>query len=285
MMAGRTWREDLVRVLRGGTFIDSEEELATYLRNVNLPDMNFEFYGFRCARSVLPGEPGNPVTHNADWTPVIQTFDGVEMVLVPRGCFMMGNEYGGEEEHPIHQQCFAEPFWIDVTEVTNGQYGSEGIFSSANCPRDSVTWFEAHDFCASRGARLPTEAEWEYAARGPDDLVYPWGNEFVGDNVVYAENSGYQTAEVGSRPRGMSWVGAFDLSGNVWEWVSSAYEAYPYDPNDGREDLERTDVVRVVRGGSYNNSENNLRVARRRMTNPDDGSDHNGFRCARSVSS
>ncbi len=237
-------------------------------------------------------DPRNPVTRNADWTPVVQDFDGVPMALVPVGCFMMGFE-GGEgilPATPVHQQCFDEPFWIDVTEVTNAQYSSDGFFSGGNRPRDGVTWLDARDFCASRGARLLTEAEWEYAARGPDSLVYPWGNEFVGDNAVYYENSGNETAEVGSRPGGVSWVGAYDMSGNVFEWVSTAYDnfdytgefPYPYDPSDGREDLGRTDVYRVVRGGSFADDEGNLRAASRNWVGPGVGFYSSGFRCSRS---
>jgi len=155
------------------------------------------------------GFPGNPVTANDQWTPMIEEFDGVEMALVPVGCFMMGSSQDVEsDEGPIHEQCFGEPFWIDVTEVTNAKYGSEGSFSGADRPRESVGWLEAEAYCESRGARLPTEAEWEYAARGPDGLVYAWGNGFIGDNVVYDGNSGGQTADVGSRPDGVSWVGA-----------------------------------------------------------------------------
>ncbi len=103
------------------------------------------------------GYPGNPVTANAQWTPVYETFNGVEMVLVPVGCFRMGSASGGnDDERPVHEICFEQPFWIDRMEVTNGQYGSEGTFGGENHPRESVNWFDARDFCASRGARLPT---------------------------------------------------------------------------------------------------------------------------------
>ena len=78
------------------------------------------------------GFPGNPVTANDDWTPLIEEFDGVQMALVPAGCFMMGSESGEDDELPVHQQCFEQPFWIDVTEVTNAQFGTEGRFSGNN---------------------------------------------------------------------------------------------------------------------------------------------------------
>jgi formylglycine-generating enzyme required for sulfatase activity len=176
----------------------------------------------------------------------------IELVRVPAGCFMMGSDTGFEDEKPVHQQCLDE-FWIGRTEVTNGQYGSSGVRAGENRPRESVTWFEARDFCASRGLRLPTEAEWEYAARGPDNLIYPWGNEWNAAFAVWSENAISQTADVGSRPSGASWVGALDMAGNVNEWTNSLYMNYPYDPTDGREadTGDRVDMRRTLRGGSW----------------------------------
>ncbi|MBN1965152.1 MAG: SUMF1/EgtB/PvdO family nonheme iron enzyme [Anaerolineae bacterium] len=243
---------------------------------------------------------------NEDWEPFVWDFDGVEMVLVPAGCFMMGStdeqieaviqrcetcdRFFIELEGPAHQICFDEPFWIDRTEVTNGQYGSSGMFSGSSRPRESITWFEARDFCESRGARLPTEPEWEYAARGPDGLVYPWGNTFVAANVVYFANSGYATADVGNRPGGTSWVGALDLSGNVAEYLHSTHRPYPYDPADGREgdpDLSSDNIgdkYFMIRGGTFfNEYEYQLRSANRVSRTPTFGDYDVGFRCARSA--
>jgi formylglycine-generating enzyme required for sulfatase activity len=215
------------------------------------------------------------VARNGDWTPIIREFDGVQMALVPVGCFDMGeNGEGG-------RQCFDVPFWIDVYEVTNAQYGSEGYFSGANRPREFVSWFDARDFCSNRDVRLPTEAEWEYIARGPDGLIYPWGNDFVAENVVYYGNSGDQTAEVGSRPGGVSWVGALDMSGNIWEWTSTIYEGYPYDASDGRESNSDTGIERGLRGGSWDNLAINVRGAFRFTASPTNEYNNNGFRCAR----
>jgi hypothetical protein len=239
------------------------------------------------------GFPGKPVTRNGDWTPVIQDFGGVSMVLVPVGCFMMGSQDGNPDERDGERECFNEPFWIDLTEVTSGQYGSERYYSGNNRPRVLVTWLDARNFCENvRGARLPTEAEWEYAARGPDSLIYPWGNDFnVGeddnspvDYVVYNPNSDAEPAEVstGSRLEGASWVGALDMSGNVWEWTSTIYRDYPYNPDDGREnDSDDSSTRRVLRGGSWISRENDLRAATRNKAAPGESDYDVGFRCAR----
>lgn len=227
-----------------------------------------------------------PVTANADWTPLYQTFDGVEMALVPPGCFLMGRDDGEANEQPAHEQCFDQPFWIDRYEVTNDQYGSVGYFTGDNQPRDSVTWFEARDFCLSRDARLPTEREWEYAARGPDNLIYPWGDNFVVDNVVYKHTANAHTSDVGSRHLGDSWVGLSDLSGNLWEFVSTVFQPYPYKPDLIREgDNGGTDVGRGLRGGSWVSDKENLSSVVRNHYYLNFQALSIGFRCARNYDS
>jgi formylglycine-generating enzyme required for sulfatase activity/CubicO group peptidase (beta-lactamase class C family) len=283
---------------------------------------------------------GEGVSANAEWTPVMQEFDGVEMVLVPAGCFMMGSTEeeidaafvdcflkGSSEEEidaalevcqrasaqceyefgrdwfagqaPRHEVCFDEPFWIDRYEVTNaqfrafgGQAAEESHWTDDRRPRETITWFEATAFCDLRGVRLPTEAEWEYAARGPDGLAYPWGNDFVAENVVYEATAHGQTAEVGSRPGGASWVGALDMSGNVEEWVSTLiqYYFYPYDATDGREAGGEISGSRAKRNGSWtdwdigNENTSFLRAAYRSGQDPPWGNYSLGFRCARAMS-
>ncbi|MFC1959118.1 SUMF1/EgtB/PvdO family nonheme iron enzyme [Chloroflexota bacterium] len=224
-----------------------------------------------------------PVASNDDWTSYSQTFDGVEMVLVPAGCFMMGSNDGADDEQPVHEQCFAEPFWIDKTEVTNEQFGSIGCEDSSyqpNQPRNCVNWYDAYNFCKRNGRRLPTEAEWEYAARGLDSLIYPWGNEFDSNNVVYVTNSTQHTKPVNRQSSGDSWVGALDMSGNVREWTSSIYEPYPYVADDGRED-DTSNRIRVVRAGSFGDASYFLRAAYRYQSNQLSVSSYVGFRCAR----
>lgn len=230
------------------------------------------------------------VSRNDEWEPWVQELNSVEMVLVPAGCFMMGSEDGDDDESPVHEQCFGQPFWIDRTEITRAMYQQcvdagvcsetrdSNYSSRAEQPINRVTWYQAAEYCAWREVRLPTEREWEYAARGPDSLIYPWGNQFEADNVVYSINSS-ETAPVGSHPGGVSWVGAFDMSGNVWEWVSSGYADYPYNPNDGRE-TNGDYTYFSVRGGSFKFNAAVVRAANRSRDVPDDEDGDYGFRCA-----
>lgn len=269
---------------------------------------------------VTLGLPGNPVMSNGSWIPVSRTLGGRELVLVPVGCFNMGStpqqleqavqqcsdtlgqcsRSGYEDEAPTGLVCFEQPFWMDVTEVTNGEYGSAGVFPGDAYPRTNVTWNEAQAYCQAQGMRLPTEAEWEYAARGPDGWVYPWGDAFDGSRLNYCEgdcqynwkdtafSDGYATtAPVGSYPAGASWVGALDLAGNVWEWTSTIYSyPYPYLASDGRENLSDPGSKRTLRGGSWNW----ISADTRAMSRDDfaenaqtryESSDWYGFRCVR----
>jgi formylglycine-generating enzyme required for sulfatase activity len=288
------------RVLRGGSWYYNggliAADLRTAYRYALAPSSRYHVLGFRCARPVTAALSQPPtaapvvaaVGANSLWTPRFQTFDGVEMALVPPGCFMMGSG-GGNNEKPITKTCFDGPFWIDKTEVTqaqfqqfDGQAAQTSYFKGDNRPVEQISWIEARDFCAQRSTRLPTEAEWEYAARGPNSAIYPWGDTFEMDNVVYGETSGGHTADVGSRPGGASWVGALDMSGNVWEWVSTIYRPYPYRPNDGRESSTDTSNARGRRGGSWYNVGINLNAANRNYSDPFFWYDDIGFRCARS---
>jgi formylglycine-generating enzyme required for sulfatase activity len=266
----------------GAVALMSGSSEAREVPNASLLYQDFTVYAIDTPVVVVPTVtpsfviPTTPITTNADWTPLIETFDGVEMVLVPPGCFMMGNADGFDTERPAHEQCFEQAFWLDRFEVTNAQVGSIGVHDGALRPRDSLQWAEARDFCLSRGARLPTEREWEYAARGPANWLYPWGNEFKADRVYYAGNSNGETVEVGSFPQGASWVGAQDLAGNVWEWVSSEYGDYPYRAEYEDDDDER--APRILRGGP-----DVVRVTLRIRYNPLGGGYGIGFRCARDV--
>jgi len=247
---------------------------------------------------------------NADWTPYERDFDGVTMVLVPAGCFMMGSEDGSSNEAPVHEQCFDAPFWIGKYEVTNAEFAAfmeaggysgaehwteagwsqrlvnnwtqprywvDSQFNASDQPVVGITWYEALAYAQWRGCRLPTEPEWEFAARGPDGLVYPWGDDFIAGNLVYGGNSGGRPAHVGSRPGGASWAGALDMSGNVWEWTLSAYQDYPYVADDIRENTG-SDRTRALRGGSWVDVPDFARAASRVRLDPDGGFVLTGFR-------
>jgi formylglycine-generating enzyme required for sulfatase activity len=274
-------------------------EFETATTNTNTPAATFT-----PTLISTPNLPATAVAHaydrvntNAEWQQYypegfVQAFNGVEMVLVPAGCFRMGND-DEREASPSYHQCFVVPFWIDKYEVTNQQFnflgrvsGLESKWIEPQRPRERITWFEARDFCQKRGMRLPTEREWEYAARGPDALLYPWGNNFVPRNLVYSSNSDEQTASAGSHPNGKSWVGALDMAGNVWEWTGSWYADYPYDVNDGREDQSsKSDAYteRAVRGGSWYDVMKDVRTYHRHRNFPEFTNHNIGFRCARSI--
>jgi iron(II)-dependent oxidoreductase len=219
------------------------------------------------------------------------------MVQVPPGCFFMGSGLFAELS-PVSEICFYEPFWIDRFEVSNAQFNQfRGIVSSPdiilNHPLGNISWVQAREYCRLRGARLPTEAEWEYAARGPENRVYPWGNEFPNEESAadYLVSSQYveqkEPLEIGEahRPLGISWVGAYDMSGNVAEWVSSHAVPYPYLENDGREDHTgeaETTIQHVMRGGAWDSDQSALRASNRIGYLPALSMPDFGVRCARS---
>jgi formylglycine-generating enzyme required for sulfatase activity len=249
---------------------------------------------------------GKTGKRNRDWTPFITTFSDLKLpdmpfCLVPTGTFQMGNT-GHDNQKPIHPQTFTEPFYIAQYPVTNAQWRvavKAGVVGEpqggkakqwyndlkmANAPVVGITWFEAQQFVQWMGCRLLTEREWEYAARGVEGWVYPWGDDWDANKAIHAENSLNQPWGVTSKPDGASWVGARHLSGNVWEWTASLYQNYSY-PTDGSREVDtgvRTDVHRVLRGGSWNNSLDFLRAAVRNINTPDNRYYSLGVRCARS---
>ncbi len=230
--------------------------------------------------------------------PPLRILDHVDvpMGLVPAGPFQMGSSTWFDNESPVHI-VELESYYIDAYPVTNTRYRDcvdAGECNPPACeyyddpaygdhPVVCVNWAEAQVYCQWRGARLPTEAEWEKAARGRLwAALYPWGNEApvcqpkskTGAQFVAC---GGQTVSAGTfSPNG---YGLYDMSGNVWEWVSSLFEPYPYLAGDGREDLSATGA-RVVRGGAWDLSEEYLRCAYRNWNHPQDRLNHVGFRCA-----
>jgi WD40 repeat protein len=218
--------------------------------------------------------------------------DGMVMVYVPAGEFEMGSTEG--DEQPVHTVAL-DSFWIDRTEVTNVQYarcvtaGACGLpleFGSrysnrtyADYPVTGVGWYQAEAYCAWAGARLPTEAEWEYAARGPEGRMYPWGDSAPDCGKANYGGCVGDTTAVGSYPAGASWCGALDLAGNVWEWVADWYGAYP----SGRQvnpTGPSSGEYRILRGGAWADGQNDARSAYRNWLNPVRLLGGAGLRCA-----
>ena len=185
------------------------------------------------------------------------------MAQVPAGEFIMGSNERWDDEAPEHIST-TDAFYIDVNEVTNADYKifvkatkrthpfhwPEGHLPKGkeNHPVIYVSWFDANDYCSWAGKRLPTEQEWEKAARGEEGLIYPWGNEWSLDksNNPYKNSTG--TEPVGSYPKGRSPYGLNDISGNVWEWVDSYYLPHPGNPVTR---AEYGEDKRVLKGGSW----------------------------------
>ena len=224
--------------------------------------------------------------------------DNAEMVYIPGGTFTMGDTHGDgyPDEKPTHQVSL-QAFWLDRTEVTNAQlarfvqtggYRPQGEWQKEASNKDQhpvvyVTWNDAVAYCRWADKRLPTEAEWEYAARGTDGRKYPWGNTWEDTRARFSGNRGGQTtAPVGSYPMGASPFGVLDLAGNVWEWTSTLYKPYPYSATDGRENLSVSER-RVDRGGSWGSGPWGLRAANRAGGAPANRGNNRGFRCAQDV--
>jgi eukaryotic-like serine/threonine-protein kinase len=196
------------------------------------------------------------------------------------------------DEMPQHKVTL-DAFWIDRTEVTADQYAkcvAAGKCAAPGCagagkgdhPVVCMTWQGAADYCAWAGRRLPTEAEWEKAARGTDGRIYPWGNEALDRaKANYGGNVGDATP-VGAYPAGASPYGALDMAGNVWEWVNDWYRSDYYASSPGSNPQgPATGKDWVLRGGSWGYRDNDLRVANRSYdSNPTFQLDFVGFRCA-----
>ena len=239
----------------------------------------------------------------------VSSIDGMTMVFIPEGSFVMGSATGEGDEQPQHS-VHLSAYWIDQTEVTVFQYrkcveagacspphnGECTYFQSdqQNHPVNCLRWTDADAYCRWVGRRLPTEAEWEKAARGSDGRIFTWGNQFNGTLLNYCDvncpaswkdsafNDGYSyTAPAGSYPSGASPYGVLDMLGNEWEWVADWYDAnyYGYAPSSNPTG-PNSGEKKVARGGSWNTGRNDVRAANRYSDYPDSRGAYYGFRCA-----
>ncbi len=212
-----------------------------------------------------------------------------ELIAVSGGSFTMGCDDCDDDEAPAHVVTL-HGYTLDAYEVTQGQYAEcvdaaacppAGMSGASNLPVTGVEYESAAAFCAWRQLRVPTEAEWEYAARGSENLIFPWGNEWTGCDPVVQRlcDGGLQT--VGSRPEGDGPFGHHDLAGNAWEWVSDLYDAtyYTVSPEENPQGPTAAGL-RSVRGTDAWSDYEAVRSSNRTYAIPGGAGSLVGFRCA-----
>lgn len=236
------------------------------------------------------------------------------MIVVPAGSFPMGvpdgDRDGGRDEYPRHE-VFVDTFAIDKFEVTNGLYlgfvkstghrvpqnptnptrnlwhGDTITESLAERPVINVDWLDADAYCKWAGKRLPTEAEWEKAAKGTSDRRFPWGNvEPTAKHLNYNQRwIGEKTLmPVGSYEAGKSPFGAYDMAGNVWEWVNDWYDTQYYEKSPQKNPKgPDVGVKKVIRGAGWQNETPTVRIFTRVESDPTMRNESTGFRCAADV--
>jgi len=210
-----------------------------------------------------------------------------EMALIPAGTFDMGSAAGAQDEAPVHRVTL-ESFYIGKYEVTQLQYEKwmgENPSYFGDCPRcpvERVTHVQAAAYCARVGLRLPTEAEWERAARGGEKSPYFWGDGRSENFAWFGNNSGQRTRPVGTREA--NGFGLFDMAGNVWEWVADWYDANYYAASpDKNPPGPPAGSERVARGGGWGHSPEMIRHGVREHHDPKTRYINGGFRCAKSA--
>jgi len=225
-------------------------------------------------------------------TPTSAPSNKPNTVYIEGGAFILGSDAGNEDETP-QQEMIVSSFNIDLYPVTNAEYKEfvdaaghspprtweEGSYPDglADHPVVWVNWNDAKAYCEWAGKRLPTEFEWEKAARGTDGPVYPWGDTFDAAKCNSRESNLKGTSPVGSYPDGVSSYGLFDMAGNVWEWTADWYQGY----RGTRYELSRYgEQFKVLRGGSWFDGQDAVRTAVRKSFDPNQGFSTIGFRCA-----
>ncbi len=198
----------------------------------------------------------------------------VGMLLIPNGRFLMGrNDRSDPDAAPAHEVTLPA-FYIDRTPVTNASFKGSG---EDRMPVTGISWDEAAAYCLAGGKRLPTEAEWEFAARGADGRLYPWGENFETGAANTREGGIGRPEAVGTRLRNVSASGVADMSGNVWQWCADDYRAYP----GGTVTSPIPRGAKVIRGGSYQSDRFHATTVTRNLELPSTRSAAIGFRCAK----
>ena len=254
----------------------------------------------------IPPRPSHSVVANpSNSAPVepstkfIGSHRGGPMVLIPAGEFAMGSDLGQEDEQPVHRVS-VKAFYLDVYETTVSRY-AEFLASQKpdapfkwneatagaheNKPAVGVNWYDARDYCRWAGKRLPTEAEWEIAARDTGGRIYPWGSAHPTKGHANAGETrwrGYDSlSNVGRFELGKTPEGVYDLAGNLWEWVADWYDPtyYQFSARDNPKGPS-AGPLRALRGGAWNNDSKAIRSSNRAGYAPDARRNDVGFRCA-----
>src|SRR5579859_312604 len=262
-----------------------------------------------CAMTTTFLVVSNPVS--ASTVPIGRVDHNIAQVWVGDGCFTMGakpnqTEANFSNAHPQHEVCLTSDFWLDKFDVTNAAYGAfvdaggysnpiywshQGWawlqvnhisgpqdfphFDAPDQPRVGVSWYEAQAYATWRGGSLPTEAQWEYAARGPQGSNYPWGDTYVFGKANIDERpdgSHYvgHTTPVGGYAEDRSWDGAYDMAGNVWQWTADWYQADAYSQSVKDNPTGPTiGDFHVLRGGAWGFDEDCATASYRYHAKPD----------------
>ncbi len=266
---------------------------------ISTNEINPEFYSPFEIENDIPSEDDLPESGSER----DRESDGMIEVFIPEGEFVMGNPNGAINEKPAHS-VFVSSFWMDKMEVSNQQYAScvragactdpiikksfknAAYFDSSefeNFPVIQVTWQQADDYCKWIGGRLPTEAEWEKAAKGPEGTLYPWGNEFIAEYLNFSGSGINDTQPVDGYENGISGYGILNLSGNVAEWVLDRYAENWYSITNQPQNPTGPEAgtYRILRGGSWLTSQITAQTVNRFQSVPTGAAFDRGFRCVR----
>lgn len=261
------------------------------------------------SQAPIPTRAPSPIT--VPVTPSASAINGgdihSDMVLIEAGWFTRGSageDTNADNNEKPQKSIYLDSFWIDKYEVSNSLFRECVSAGKCEAPSQSkshthesyfwnplydkypvifLSWYAARDYCASVGKRLPTEAEWERAARWTDARIFPWGNDFRVDYLNGENSDSGDTLPVGSFPNGASRDGVLDMAGNVWEWVADWFDGDFYKAPESNNPYRSTpkEEYKVVRGGAWDSPVSRLRVTARYARFPGFGFDNNGFRCAR----